>query len=449
MPGTPGINDHLVARPASRVASVSPLSHFQAEYAERERRRPGTYATILRSFAIEGPLDLDALGRGVAALARRHDALRTRIVTVDDEPGQELDEAAVVALTVIEATADAVADLERDAALEPFDLTAAPLFRIALLRLAPDRHVLLLTAHHIVCDGWSMQVLLDDLEALYAAARDGGEPDRPPPAYGQREVVAWQAAQTERELPAAARRWRTVLAKPLEPLPPALADATGYRNARRLVEYGPDVAEAVTLRAQELRTTPFLVLLAAFQAVVGRLTGATDVPVASLFAGRDRPEFADVVGLLATITVVRGDLTGAPTFATLVHRAQEQLLDASESPGLPLWRIVRELDEPEATIRRLSACWLNLLPAPGRDLNLAGLAVTTRPPVTDLGYTKTAVDWGGEHLALSLATTEAGLRGHLDFNALTVTSEQAEAVIEGLAIALTDPEDNPVAGPPG
>lgn len=181
--------------------ATGPLSEFQREYAERERRRPGTFATILRSFTLDGPLDVDALDRSLAAVVERHDALRTRVVDVAGEPQQTVDDSVAITLTVVETIEDAVAELERAAAEEPFDLAAGPLFRAGLLRLAPDRHVLVLTVHHIVCDGWSMQVLLEDLETRYTAERDGGPLPRERPPYGQGDVVTWQAAQTARELP--------------------------------------------------------------------------------------------------------------------------------------------------------------------------------------------------------------------------------------------------------
>ncbi|WP_329425637.1 amino acid adenylation domain-containing protein [Streptosporangium sp. NBC_01495] len=226
----------------------------------------------------------------------------------------------------------------------PFDLTGPPPFRVSLLRLAEQDHVLCVVLHHIAGDGWSLNVLADDLAVLYAAHRNGTEPGltEPPVTYG--DIAFWQRGHDDG---AALGYWRERLADPpvLElpldrPRPPISSHTGGFHSFR----LPADLAVRLEEVAQECGATLFMVLLAAYQVLLARHTGQDDIMVGSSYAGRDRVELEPVVGYLASTLVLRGDLSGDPSFTDLVGRTRTTLLEAMAYPEVPFEKLVTELE---------------------------------------------------------------------------------------------------------
>ncbi|MFJ9952084.1 amino acid adenylation domain-containing protein [Kitasatospora sp. NPDC091207] len=331
-----------------------PLSSAQRRLWILDRLQPGsTEYLVTASLRLRGPLDRAALHTALDGIQHRHEVLRTRYPVVDGEPVQVIDAPGAVPLAeedltaVDRAAANArLADLATGAR-RPVDLAEGPVFAAVLARLAPREHVLLLTVHHIACDGWSEDLLVRELAERYDDAV-AGRPARTPELPVQyADYAVWQR---ERLSDGALRRrldhWTERLAglAPLElptdrPRPP-VRDAAG---ALVPLAVPADTAGRLTALAREHGATPFMALLAAHAVLLGRWSGQRDVAVGSPVAGRDRAEVQDLVGLFLNTLVLRVDLTGRPTFAELLRQVRESALDAYGHQEVPFERLVEEL----------------------------------------------------------------------------------------------------------
>ncbi|MCK2215701.1 amino acid adenylation domain-containing protein [Actinomadura sp. ATCC 31491] len=355
--GTPGGGPGVRRVVPVRAAGELPLSHAQERLWFLEQFAPGTaQLTIPIRVRLRGPLDADRLAAALAATAAGHDALRMRFpATGDGRPRVTVAEAAtgeaageeVLPLTVREAAGeDAARALVEEFLAAPFDLAAGPVARALLVRLGPADHVLTIAIHHIAADGWSADLLLRELYARY----DGTVP--PPPEVSYADYAAWQRAR-----PLAARDlefWRDRLAG-LEPLDlptdrPRPPERT-YSGAACAFELPEEAAAGLARLAREHRATPYMVLLAAFAALLGRYAGASDVAVGSPVAGRPAPELDRVVGCFVNMLTMRVDLSGDPSFAELLERARAVTLDALAHQDLPFEQLVAELDLPREVSR--------------------------------------------------------------------------------------------------
>ncbi|MGA5039809.1 amino acid adenylation domain-containing protein [Streptomyces capoamus] len=352
-----------------------PLSFAQQRLWFLDRLAPGaTDYLVPIALRLRGPLDRTALTTALAALAERHAVLRTRYAERDGEPVQLVDPGARIPLTERAATEEEALRLIRADLEVPFDLAAGPPARATLLRIGADDHVLALTLHHIVCDGWSVEVLADELARHYA-----GEAVEPLPVQ-YADFARWQRehAATE-EFAARLGHWRERLTglAPLE-LPtdrrrPRLRDPRGDRLA---VELPAELATAVEELARRNGATPFMVLLAGCYALLGRWSGQRDIAVGTAVSGRSRSETAPLIGFFANTLVLRGDLSGRPTFAELLARVRDSALDAYAHADVPFERVVEEL-APERDLSRnpLFQVMFELRPPQGEAFTLPGLRV--------------------------------------------------------------------------
>ncbi|MFF7238820.1 amino acid adenylation domain-containing protein [Streptomyces collinus] len=313
----------------------------------------GPAYTIPVAWRLDGPLDHDRLAHALDTLVTRHESLRTRFTLVDGvvhqdiHPGRPgLDRRTAGSL---EEAVQGVHDLAR----EPFDLAAGPLFRAVLYTVADhdhdhDRygehdqeHVLALALHHTIADGWSMSVLVRELESCYA----GSEPPPPPVRYA--DFAAWQRRELDDDrLAGLLEHWR----KRLEGLPPLELPTDRPRPATRdhagasvRFTVGPRLVARLERLGRRHGATLFMTLLAAYQTLLGRWSGQTDFAVGTPVAGRDRPEVRDVVGFFLDTLVLRADLSGDLSFDDLVARVRDDALDAYEHQQMPFGRLVEEL----------------------------------------------------------------------------------------------------------
>ena len=338
-----------------------PLSFAQARLWFLDQLEPGSLYNIPAMFRLEGPVDVAALAAALAAIVRRHEVLRTRFEKVDDEPVQVISPAdeSLAPLSLIDLSALPAlpakmrsresARLAREEALRPFDLSQSPLARFTLVKMAEEEHVLFLSLHHIVADGWSMGVLLRELEALY-----GGRAPLPNLPVQYADYAVWQRGWLQGEtLEREIGYWRGRLAGapaaidlPADRPRPAVQSFRGSTVARRL----PDpLAARIEAVSRELEATPFVVLMAAFQALLGRLTGQPDVSVGTPLANRTRVELEGLIGFFVNTLVLRADLAGDPTFAALVERVREAAVEAHGHQDLPFEKLVEAL-EPERSL---------------------------------------------------------------------------------------------------
>jgi amino acid adenylation domain-containing protein len=361
--------------PAAPVATVEPVPHARqpgaAPLTAAQRRlwflselRPdAAFYNLPVALRLRGALDDAALGAAVDALAQRHEPLRTRFVAPDGEPWavvdfpprgllQILDLGQVPAGERIRAAIDAV---EAEAA-RPFDLAATLPFRAVLLRLASDDHILLLTAHHIVSDGWSTGVLLRDLGALYHAIAGGGEPRLRPIEVTYADFAHWSSrgAEGPDRLARGLEYWRGKLAgAPVLGLPADHPRPAVPRFAGHLVELRIPRADrqALARLAANQGATLFAALLAVFCAFLRRQTGQSDLVVGTPVANRPRRELEDLVGLFVDTVVLRIDAGGNPSMAELTGRARDTALEAFEHAHVGFEAIVDAL-QPDRDVAR-------------------------------------------------------------------------------------------------
>ncbi|MFH9349549.1 amino acid adenylation domain-containing protein [Kitasatospora sp. NPDC017646] len=336
---------------------------------------------------LTGALDVAALEAALTGLVERHEALRTVVATGADGPVQRVLEQVGPVLRVVEPQ-DGEAGwseqrerelAEREAAL-PFDPEHGPLLRALLIRSTPERALLVVVNHHLVGDAWSRSVLVEELCGRYRAFREGG-PVPGPLTVQYADWAQWQRGElTDGALAEPLAYWRErldgaphVLELAADRPRPAVPSHRGGR-----VHFTLDAAttEAVEQAARTARATPFMVTLAAWQAVLMRHSGQQDVLVGVPTAGRDRPELTGLVGMFVNSLVMRSDLSGDPTFGELLDRVRETALGALAHAQVPFERLVRELrpdrDLSHAPLYQVQFGYRNV-PAP--DIDLPGVGV--------------------------------------------------------------------------
>ncbi|QYC41605.1 Dimodular nonribosomal peptide synthase [Nonomuraea coxensis DSM 45129] len=324
-----------VAAPEAR------LSYAQERLWLHHQADPESAAyNVCLALRLRGPLDAAALAAALGGVVARHEPLRTLYTAHDGRPAATVLPPSPVELPVWPAGGEReAAALAAAAAREPFDLARGPVLRAALARLSAADHVLLLTVHHIAVDEWSLKVLLAELDALYRAALAGAPDPLPPLPASYAEVVA---AERAADLSAARRYWHAALAGlPALDLPadvPATADPGLEEDlAGEVVRFTvpPALAAALGAVARRARVTPYMAGLAAFTAFLARHCGQDDVAVGTTVANRAVPGAEHLVGAFFNTVVLRGDVSGRPTFAELLARTRARCLDALTHQHLP------------------------------------------------------------------------------------------------------------------
>jgi amino acid adenylation domain-containing protein/non-ribosomal peptide synthase protein (TIGR01720 family) len=386
-----------------------PLSQAQERLWFLDRLSPGSAVYNLPgAFRLRGPLRPGALAWAFGELTRRHEALRTRFVTVVGHPVQVIDPPMPFVLPAIDLSGlrERAAEARRiteEEARRPFDLERGPVLRTALLRLGPEEHLLLATAHHIAADGWSMGLMAREVAALVRTRA-------PLPAL---PIQYADYALWEREQPAFSSRiaaWRERLAGaplllelPTDRPRPAVQS---FRGGRRPLLLPPDLTPALHALGRSRGVSPFMLLAAALQTLLGRWTGSEDLLLGTPAANRRRVETEPLIGLFVNTLVLRGDLTGDPPFAALLERVRRTALEAYLHQDMPFERLVEAL-APERSLSHspLVQVMLVLQNAAHGTLELPGLEVQPVP-----------VETGTAKFDLTLEiTAENGFAGSVEF----------------------------------
>ncbi|RZU76664.1 amino acid adenylation domain-containing protein [Micromonospora kangleipakensis] len=310
---------------------------------------------------LRGRLELTALRAALRAVADRHEVLRWRITRVAGAPHVICDPPGDVPLTVVDVSG--MGRVDREAALRArlqasaatrFDLATGPVWKAELYRLDAHEHVLAMTFHHAVFDGWSQAVLYDQFATAYRAARDGTAPLDPLPAT-YADYAVWRAARDRLRGPDDLAWWTahlagapTVLELPADRVRPA---AQTYRGEFASAPFTPELDARVRGLATRLGATPSTVLLAAFGEVLRRLVDRTDHVVGVVVADRRLAAVADLVGFFVDIAPVRLHTDGGSSFTDQVLACRQELLDVLAHPNAPLERIVQELSVPRDPAR--------------------------------------------------------------------------------------------------
>ncbi|HZH99277.1 MAG TPA: condensation domain-containing protein, partial [Fimbriimonadaceae bacterium] len=286
---------------------------------------------ISNAVRLAGRLNVESLGRSLKEIVSRHEALRTTFAAVDGEPVQVISPVTDVDLPIDDLTTLPEAEREDEAkrrarqeARRPFDLERGPLFRAKLLRLGEEEHLLLLTMHHVVSDGWSMGVLWRELGALYGAFSEGKPSPLAELPIQYADYALWQRQWLTGEvLDSQLTYWKERLAElsPLElPTDRPRSAAQTHRGASQELVLSESLTEALRDLARREGATLFMVLLGAFQVLLSRYAGQEDVAIGTPIAGRTRAETEGLIGFFLNTLVMRTDLSGDPTFREVLSR---------------------------------------------------------------------------------------------------------------------------------
>ena len=372
------------------------------------------------TLRLEGTLNQTALEQSLQEIIQRHEALRTNFITVDGEPNQIIQTQnnwtlAVIDFQHLSTTKQEIAaqQLAQQQAIHSFDLANEPLVKGTLVVLNDREYLLLLCMHHIVSDGWSMDVLVQELASLYEAYTQGlPSPLNPLPlqyadfALWQRqwlqgEVLQSQLSYWENQLAGAP----TLLSLPTDRPRPA---AQSFEGATQGFECSKELTSQLTKLSQEQGVTLFMTLLAAFETLLYRYTGQAEMLVGTPIANRNRSEMEGLIGFFVNTLVLRANLSGDPSFSELLSRVREVAMDAYVHQDLPFEMLVEAL-QPERDLSHapLFQVMFILQNTPLSQVELRGLTVT---PV------KVKSDTAPFDLTLAMENTADGLIGVWEYN---------------------------------
>ncbi len=345
--------------------SPAPLSFMQQRLGFLDQLQPSIFAhnIIYEVFALTGLLDVVALEQSLNEIVRRHEALRTTFVTVNEQLAQVIAPNLTLALRVVDRKAMRSMErqtealrLAREEVQQPFDLAQGPLLRVTLVQLAQKEQVLLLTMHQIISDRWSTQVLLQELATLYTAFSSGKPSPLAELPIQYADFAVWQRQWLQGEvLSTQLHYWKQqlggrlpVLQLPTDHLRPPIQT---YRGARQSLVLSRTLTEAIKALSDQEGVTVFMTLLAAFKTLLYRYTGQEDIVVGSPIANRNQVETESLIGCFINMFALRTDIGGKSSFRELLGRVREVVLEAYAHQDLPFEKLVEEL-QPERELSR-------------------------------------------------------------------------------------------------
>lgn len=394
-----------VILPRARNSNDAPLSFAQQRLWLVLELDPDNFAyNIPEAFLVKGRLDVNVLARSFSEIVRRHEILRTTFQVINGEPRQVIGPPQPVPVDVVDLSPDR--DVQRlidEEATTVFDLTRGPLLRVKLLRRDDAEHILLLTVHHIISDGWSHGILFHELTTLYNAfiRREPSPLPELPIQYA--DFAMWQREWLSGEvLESELGYWRQkltgslpVLELPADRLRPAVPS---HRGAVETFDLPPRLTAALQSLSKEENATLFMTLLAVFKVLVHRYTGQTDICVGMPIANRNRAETENLIGFFVNNLVLRSDLNGNPTFDSFLAQVRESTLNAYAHQDMPFEKLVEEL-QPDRSLSYMPLFQLMFMvqnTPPGEfehhDLNLSEIDVGVTTAKYDLSFTLSEVD---------------------------------------------------------
>jgi acyl carrier protein len=408
----------LVALPRN---GPMPLSYAQRRLWFIQELEPESPAyNIAAAVRLTGRLNRPALQQMLNEIVRRHETIRTRFINLDGEVAQQILSQLEVGIDVVDLSgvdADESAllaeKLMRAEARCPFDLRHDTLMRMKLLKLGESEHVAFLTMHHIISDGWSIGVLIEEMSNLYQAFVEGKPSPLAELPIQYADYAQWQRRILQGDLlEANLNYWRKQLrnSPPLLQLPldhprPAIQSSRGAQQPFVLPR---QLGEALNKLTRSEGVTLFITLLAAYKTLLYSYSGQTDLILGTNVANRRATNTEKLVGFFVNMLVLRSDLSGNPSFRELLHRVREMTLDAYTHQDLPFEKLVQEL-RPERDLGRglLFQAVFSLQNAGHQTLRFSGLMVT--PQEIDLKTSK-------YDLVLNMWESERGLEGVLQYS---------------------------------
>ena len=334
-------------------AAVFPLSPGQQRLLFQERLVPGTSMfNIIETIDLRGPLDVGALEQAIGTIVTRHSVLRSRFAWEKNKPFQWIEPAGEYSLPYLDLSDDPepvayeeAVDLARRDYAQPFDLEHTPLLRCRLIKVSARRHVLTVTMHHAVSDGWSFNLFFSELSAAYTALKAGQEIDLPPLAIDYADFALWHSEWMLADDAARQRTWWIdYLAGTPEPLQlPSDRQATptvSFAAASRNRVLPPALTESLRALSVQEEVTPFVLFLAALKVVFFRFTGQQDLIVCAPFSGRRREELETVIGYFNNILPIRTRIDPADSFKAIAGRVARSVVDINDRQEIPFQQLV-------------------------------------------------------------------------------------------------------------
>ncbi|HEY3580422.1 MAG TPA: amino acid adenylation domain-containing protein, partial [Pyrinomonadaceae bacterium] len=427
--------------PVSRSSDTFPLSFAQQRlWFLNQLQQDSAVYNVSGGVRMEGPLSVVALERALNEVVLRHEALRTTIRQIDGEPVQVVNSPHGFHLTKFDLRNVPQSQRETEAQLlltiearKVFNVEGGALFRATLLLLCEEEHILLLTLHHIISDGWSIGILVRELMELYEAFVHGRSSRLAQLAVQYVDFAAWHREWLQGEvLEKAVSYWKEKLAGapsllelPTDrPRPPS----QGFAGARQPVVITPELTGSLRALGEQQNATLFMVLLAAFKVLLFRHARQEDIVVGIPIAGRNNPDLENVIGLFINMLAMRTDLSGNPTFRELLDRVRDTAVGAYEHQDLPFEKLV-EVVQPErdTSYSPIFQVMFHLGNLGIPSFNLPGLTLT--PLDTDTGTSKF-------DLTLDLAESPAGLKGSFDYSTELFDQVTVERLAERFQILL-------------
>ena len=407
------------APPITRVARDErvPLSYAQERLWFLDQLEPNSPAYIIpAALRISGQLDVPALHNTFNLIVGRHESLRTSFSIIDSQPVQVIAPSSHHALDITDLSDLEPTERERrateityDLAHKPFDLRRDALLRTTLLKMGELDHVLIVTMHHIVSDGWSMGVMIREVAEIYSALVKGEGSKQEEMVIQYADYAAWQRGWLEgEEMERQMRYWRGQLGgevRSLElPLDRVRPTRQNYRGGREYAKLSQEVRGKLREMSRREGVTVYMLLLAAYKVMLMRVSGEEDVRVGTPIAGRNRREVEGLIGFFVNTLVMRTDLTGNPTFRDLLRRVREVTLEAYTNEDFPFEKLVDEL-QPERDLSRqpLFQVMFVLQDVSGKSLELPGLtfdSILIENETAKFDLTLSMVDTGPELTAM-------------------------------------------------
>jgi amino acid adenylation domain-containing protein len=420
--------------PVPREANM-PLSFAQQRLWFLDQMDPGNPAyNIASAVRIKGLLNISALEQSLALVANRHESLRTTFLSIDGQPAQIISSEVVLRLSQDDRShemlsEDAITQLIADEAEQPFDLTGGPLLRARLLRLQAEDHILIVTMHHIVSDGWSRGIFIREMISLYESFSIGRPSPLPALPIQYADFARWQRECLQGEmLESLLAHWKQVLGGELpvlslpadKPKPPVRSD----KGAAKRFIVPKDLVKLLKSLGHQERATLSMTMLAAFKVLLYSYARQEDLIVGINIANRNRIETEPLIGFFVNQLVVRTDLSGNPSFRELIGRIRETTLKAFTYQDLPFDKLVEEL-QPERD--------------PGSTPIFKVLFVSQNAPLPALkvsGIELIPIDFevptSKFELILIITESEEGIEGRLSYS----TDLFNEATIDGMVTRL-------------
>jgi amino acid adenylation domain-containing protein len=431
--------------PANVTEFVFPTTFAQQRLWFLEQLQPGSTSYLIPwSLRIAGELNVSALERSLDEIVRRHEILRTTFSWKDEMPMQVVGSHAfslpVLNISGLDRPEERATEMARTEARIPLDLEHGPLFRAQLLRLNPQLHILLLTMHHIIFDGWSRRILIQELSALYDAFCAGRPSSLPAPNLQYADYAVWQRKQLQGlNLEKQLSYWRKQLSGvpasldlPVDRARPAVQT---FNGAKLPVAFSKDLTDKLNAFSRQNGATLFMTLLAGFQVLLSRYSLQDDIAVGTPIANRNRAELEEMIGFFANTLVMRAKISDETSFKELVAQVRETSLEAYAHQDVPFEKLVEEL-RPDRNLSQnpLFQVLFSLQNAPRQAFELSGLKLQ----LMDVGETTSKFD-----ISAFLSETPNGIRGRMEFNTDLFDSATIQRLIGHYETLLTAAMERP------